>query len=111
MKEEDLGCGVIWREEENANESELEKAAKRYATEGDEISGLYIIESEVDAFKAGAEWKKQQMINKGVEWLEENICEYCDGEDIEYTASMTYNIAILQNERLSNEFKKAMEKE
>ena len=36
----------------------LEEAAKRYATEGDEISGLYIIDEEVDAFKAGAEWQK-----------------------------------------------------
>lgn len=40
---------------------ELEEAAKRYATEGDEISGLYIIDVEVDAFKAGAEWKKNHL--------------------------------------------------
>ena len=40
---------------------DLEEAAKRYATEGDEISGLYIIDVEVDAFKAGAEWKKNHL--------------------------------------------------
>lgn len=37
---------------------DLEEAAKRYGTEGDEISGLYIIEEEVEAFKAGAKWQK-----------------------------------------------------
>lgn len=41
---------------------ELEEAAKRYATEGDEISGLYIIEPEADAFKAGAKWQFEQLM-------------------------------------------------
>lgn len=53
--------------------SELEKAAKRYATEGDEISGLYIIEPEVDAFKAGAEWDKKRIINKAIGWIEKQF--------------------------------------
>jgi hypothetical protein len=38
---------------------DLEEASKRYATEGDEISGLYIIDIEADAFKAGAKWQKE----------------------------------------------------
>ena len=42
---------------------DLEEAAKRYATEGDEISGLYIIDEEVDAFIAGAKWQKQQILD------------------------------------------------
>jgi hypothetical protein len=46
---------------------DLEKAAKRYATEGDEISGLYIIEFEVDAFKAGAKWQFEQLMAKAVD--------------------------------------------
>jgi len=46
---------------------DLEEAAKRYATEGDEISGLYIIDEEVDAFKAGAIWQREQMMAKAVE--------------------------------------------
>lgn len=45
--------------EEPASE-DLEEVAKRYATEGDEISGLYTVDEEVEAFKAGAEWQKQQ---------------------------------------------------
>ena len=40
---------------------DLEEAAKRYATEGDEISGLYIIDVEVDAFKAGAKWQENHL--------------------------------------------------
>jgi len=47
-------------------------------------------------------------IKKAVEWLEENLSEYCDGEDIEYTPSSTYNVTILQNERMIEDFKKAM---
>lgn len=43
---------------------DLEEAAKRYATEGDEISGLHIVDEEVEAFKAGAEWQKEQMMTK-----------------------------------------------
>ena len=49
---------------------ELEEAAKRYATEGDEISGLHIIDEEVDAFIAGAKWKEEQ--------FEKNRLEHCN---------------------------------
>ena len=48
-----------WQKQKDSIVSEeLEEAAKRYATEGDEISGLYIIDEEVEAFKAGAKWQK-----------------------------------------------------
>ena len=40
---------------------DLERAAKRYGTEGDEISGLYIIDEEVEGFKAGAQWQKEHL--------------------------------------------------
>lgn len=46
---------------------ELEEKAKRYATEGDEISGLYIIDEEVEAFKAGAQWQRQQLMKNAIE--------------------------------------------
>ena len=49
---------------------DLEEAAKRYATEGDEISGLYIIDEEVEAFKVGAKWQK------------ENLWKPADGDDL-----------------------------
>ena len=49
---------------------DLKEAAKRYATEGDEISGLYIIDEEVEAFKAGAKWQKEQ--------FEKNRLKHCN---------------------------------
>lgn len=51
---------------------DLEEAAKRYATEGDEISGLYIIDEEVDAFKAGANWQKEQLMAKAFDFTKEH---------------------------------------
>ena len=72
----------------------FEDAAKRYATEGDEISGLYIIDEEVDAFKAGAKWQKEQG-ESTTEDLEKEIDNYVkrngyDGldsiEEIKYIA-------------------------
>lgn len=50
-------------------------------------------------------------IDKAAEWLEENMSEYCDGDDIEYTPSSTYNVTILQNERMIEEFKNYMKGE
>lgn len=44
----------------------LDEAAKRYATKGDEISGEFIIQEEVAAFKAGAKWKYQQMTARAI---------------------------------------------
>lgn len=58
-----LNLSNVQKTEKNWKElasEELDEAAKRYATEGDEISGLYIIDEEVDAFKAGAKWGKNQ---------------------------------------------------
>lgn len=52
--------------EEPASE-ELDEAAKRYATEGDEISGLHIIDEEVEAFNAGANWQKEKLMAKAVD--------------------------------------------
>lgn len=43
---------------------ELEEAAEKYATEGDETSGLFVIKEEADAFIAGANWQKQKDYKK-----------------------------------------------
>ena len=63
---EAIGMAIKALQKEPASE-DLEEAAKRYATDGDEISGLYIIDEEVDAFIAGANWQKQQMMAKAVD--------------------------------------------
>lgn len=58
---------------------DLENAAKRYTTEGDEISGLCVIDEEVVAFKAGAKWQKE----KDFQYLKKE-CEktgsFCDND-------------------------------
>ena len=58
---EAIGMAIKALQKEPASE-DLEEAAKRYATEGDEISGLYIIDEEVDAFIAGAKWQKERIM-------------------------------------------------
>ena len=58
---EAIGMAIKALQKEPASE-DLEEAAKRYATEGDEISGLYIIDEEVEAFKAGAKWQKERIM-------------------------------------------------
>ena len=66
-----LFYGELTMEQEILPVSEdLKEAAKRYATEGDEISGLYIIDEEVWAFEAGAKWQKEQ--------FEKNRLKHCN---------------------------------
>lgn len=47
----DLGCGVIWKDEEPVSD-ELEEAAQEYTEKGSKC------QEELDAFKAGAKWQK-----------------------------------------------------
>ena len=61
-----IGKYIDSLQEEPVSE-DLEEAAKRYATEGDEISGLYIIDEEVDAFKAGAKWQIAKLMANATE--------------------------------------------
>ena len=58
---EAIGMAIEALKEEPVSE-DFEEAAKRYATEGDEISGLHIIDEEVEAFKAGAKWQKERIM-------------------------------------------------
>jgi len=70
----DLGCGVIWKEEEPVSE-DLEEAAKIYARgEYDrknpsslpwQCKGCY--SPLIYAFKAGAKWHKEQMMKDAVD--------------------------------------------
>ncbi len=55
--------------------------------------------------------RKDAFIEKVAKWFEENLSEYCDGEDFEYTPTSMYNVTILQNERMIEDFKKAMKGE
>lgn len=71
----DLGCGVIWKDEEPVSE-DLEEAARRYAAlqagMKDAMTSEYYEEypysqNDIKAFKAGANWKEQKLIAKAVD--------------------------------------------
>lgn len=63
----DLGCGVIWRDEEPASE-DLEEAAKHYLYSNILYDDVYVGNPTdkdcVEMFKAGANWQKEQMMAK-----------------------------------------------
>lgn len=46
-----------------------------------------------------------------IEWIEENIGEYCDGEHIMFSAIHIENIDVFEQERFINDLKQAMKDE
>lgn len=48
-------------------------------------------------------------VEKAQRWIEENICEYCEGENIIFTANNTQYIDILNQQQFIEDFKKYME--
>lgn len=63
--------------------------------------------------KAGkvAEIAREEMLNDICEWIEENIGEYCDGENIMFSAIHIENIDVFGQERFINDLKRAMKDE
>ena len=61
-----------------------------------------------DARKA-VEIAREEMLNDICEWIEENIGEYCDGENIMFSAIHIENIDVFGQERFINDLKQAME--
>ena len=55
--------------------------------------------------------REDAFIEKAAKWLKENLSEYYDGEDIEYSLSRIYNITVLENKRMLEDFKKYMKGE
>ena len=89
-----------------ASESKFVYPNKLYARTKDSIT--LDISYAPQTLEAVEYTRTDAFIEKAAKWLEENLSEYCDGEDIEYTPSSTYNVTILQNERMIEDFKKAM---
>lgn len=65
--------------------TDLEKAREKSIEEeplltffatGQPTIGAYSQDNLRNQFEAGAEWKEQQMIDKAVKWLENNVWEY-----------------------------------
>jgi hypothetical protein len=54
---------------------------------------------------------REEMLNRICEWIEENIGEYCDGENIMFSATYIENIDIFGQESFINDLKQAMKDE
>ena len=81
--------------EEKPVSKDLEEAAKQYADEHNILGGYRLKQ-----FIAGAEWQKEQTIDKACEWLKSYRQDTYDG---------TGYIAGIVNDKTIEEFKKAME--
>ena len=51
---------------------------------------------------------REEVLNDMCEWIEENIGEYCDGENIMFSATHMENIDIFGQERFIKDLKRAM---
>ena len=64
-----------------------------------------------DQARRAVEIAREETLNKVCEWIEENIGEYCDGENIMFSATLMENIDVFEQERFINDFKQAMKDE
>ena len=62
------------------------------------------------ALKA-VEIAREEMLNDICEWIEENIGEYCNGENIMFSAIHIENIDVFGQERFINDLKQAIKDE
>ena len=54
---------------------------------------------------------REEVIEEVINWIEDNITEYCEGENVEFTATHTFNIDIFNQEEFIKELKKVMTNE
>ena len=64
-----------------------------------------------DQARKAVEIAREEMVEKVIWWIEENIGEYCDGENIMFSAIDMENIDIFEQERFINDLKQAMKDE
>ena len=64
-----------------------------------------------DQARKAVEIARGEMINEICEWIEENIGEYCDGENTMFSAIHIENIDVFGQERFINDLKQAMKDE
>lgn len=61
-----------------------------------------------DQARKALEIAREEMIESSCNWIEENIGEYCDGENTMFSATHIENIDIFGQERFVNDLKQAM---
>jgi len=64
-----------------------------------------------DQARRAVEIAREEMRNDICEWIEENICEYFDGENIMFSAIHIENIDVFGQEKFINDLKQAMRDE
>lgn len=64
-----------------------------------------------DQARKAVEIAREEMLNEVCEWIEENIGEYCDGENIMFSAIHIENIDVFGQERFIKDLKQAMKDE
>ena len=64
-----------------------------------------------DQARKAVEIAREEMLNDICEWIEENIGEYCDGENIMFSAIHIENIDVFGQERFINDLKQAIKDE
>ena len=64
-----------------------------------------------DQARKAVEIASEEMLNNICEWIEENIGEYCDGENIMFSATHIENIDIFGQERFISDLKQTMKDE
>lgn len=64
-----------------------------------------------DQARRAVEIAREEILNDICKWIEENIGEYCDGENIIFSAIHIENIDIFGQERFINDLKQAMKDE
>jgi len=63
-----------------------------------------------DEARKAVEIAREEMLNRVCEWIEENIGEYCDGENIMFSATHIENIDVFGQERFINDLKNCLKK-
>ena len=64
-----------------------------------------------DQARKAVEIAREEMLNEICEWFEENIGEYCDGENIMFSATHIENIDVFGQKRFIKDLKQAMKHE
>ena len=61
--------------------------------------------------RRAVEIAREEMLNDICEWIEENIGDYCDGENIMFSATHIEDIDVFGQERFIKDLKQAMQDE
>ena len=75
---------------------------------GENVKPIYSPWLTLDQARRAVEIAREEMLNDICEWIEENIGEYCDGENTMFSAIHIENIDVFGQERFINDLKQAI---